>query len=629
VVEATGQKGLDGASEDGTAAPTDGGTDGNNGTVSTGGSPGEDGLPGGHGGAGGAGGVGGVGGLGGLGGAPGLAGMGGQGGVAGHGGAGVLITGSGNVVWNEGQIRGGNAGGAGANAGAGIRVESGAVVSHIHNLGTIAGGTGLHSVGIHNNGGQIALLSNRQAGLSYRGAAPERYELVVQGSVNGQYGTLVVQDSPNWGIGAMSFGVTADSVLADQTTYDNVIQASGSTTFDNTAAKSGRLASSQGLYRYNLAFDGQHWDLSAERVYFTASALAERNTPASAAAQVLDANPALGALFPTVSSEAELSDAATQTMPLLTGGSMALTQATMNEVARVVQGRVAAVRGLASGNGFVSNGHMWLKPFGSWADQKGRDGVAGFDASASGLAVGVDGDYSDRTRLGLSLSAAQVQSNSLSTLAPQQAKVAMYQLLGYGSYSVREDLEFDFQLGLGQNKVKGVRQIALAGLSAASAYDAVVASASAGLTHRMALGEATRLLPSVRADYTRVRDAAYTETGAAALSLAVASRTAEQLVLSAGGTLEHNLGQGTTLSANGSIGYDALSQRASTTAAFAGAPGAAFTTQGIKPGAWVTRIGLGLSKQLSGGSEISARYDAEHRKGFLNQTASVKIGWKF
>ena len=540
----------------------------------------------------------------------------------------MLIGGNGNVLWNEGQIRGGNAGGAGANAGAGVRIEAGAVVSHIHNLGSIVGGTGSNSVGIHNSG-QVQRLTNRQVGLSYQGTAPQRYELVIDGSANGQYGTLVVQNTPNWGIAAMTLGVATGSVLEENTSYDNVIQGSGSTTFDVTVPKSGVVAAAAGLYRYQLAYDGQHWDMSAERVYFTESAIAERNTPATPAARVLDANASLGALFPTLSSEAELSDAATQTLPLLTGGSMALTQASMNEVARVVQGRVASVRGLASGNGFVSDGHMWLKPFGSWADQKTREGVSGFDASASGIAVGVDGDYSASTRLGLAFSAAQVQANSLSTVAPHQAKVAMYQLLGYGSYSVREDLEFDFQLGLGQNKVKGTRQIALAGLSAASAYNAVVASASAGLTQRMALNDTTRLLPSVRADYTRVRDAAHTETGAGALSLAVASRTAEQLVLSVGGALEHSFGQGMTLSASGALGYDALSKRASMTAAFAGAPGASFTTQGIKPGAWVTRVGLGVSKQLSGGSDISARYDAEHRKGFLNQTASVKFSWKF
>jgi hypothetical protein len=75
--------------------------------------------------------------------------------------------------------------------------------------------------------------------------------------------------------------------------------------------------------------------------------------------------------------------------------------------------------------------------------------------------------------------------------------------------------------------------------------------------------------------------------------------------------------------------YDAMNERASITASFAGAPGAAFVTYGIKASPWLVRGGVGAAYQAMNGVEITARYDAEYRTSFLNQTASIKARWVF
>jgi uncharacterized protein with beta-barrel porin domain len=77
------------------------------------------------------------------------------------------------------------------------------------------------------------------------------------------------------------------------------------------------------------------------------------------------------------------------------------------------------------------------------------------------------------------------------------------------------------------------------------------------------------------------------------------------------------------------VGYDALGERSSITAAFAGAPTAAFVTQGIDPERWLGRGGLGVVYQLKDGLELNARYDAELREDFSNQTASVSFRMSF
>ncbi|KGK42129.1 hypothetical protein LH51_09380 [Nitrincola sp. A-D6] len=284
---------------------------------------------------------------------------------------------------------------------------------------------------------------------------------------------------------------------------------------------------------------------------------------------------------------------------------------------------------MSSGDHFYGDEKFWLKPFGSWADQKDRKGVSGYKADTAGLAFGGDVNISDTTRLGLSLAYANSSVDGNSNIAPNSAKVDVYQLIGYGSHALDESTEINFQLGIGQNRNKGTRNLSAFGVQAESNYDSLVATAGVGVGRSFTLSEATTFTPTVRADYSWIRDEGYTETGAGALNLKVDSRTTDELILTADGKFTHEIKQGVALSANLGLGYDALNEQASIASSFAGAPSAAFTTQGLKSSPWLARGGLGIVSHTSGGMEISARYDAEYRQDFLNQTASVKLRWTF
>ena len=54
-----------------------------------------------------------------------------------------------------------------------------------------------------------------------------------------------------------------------------------------------------------------------------------------------------------------------------------------------------------------------------------------------------------------------------------------------------------------------------------------------------------------------------------------------------------------------------------------------FTTYGLDAEPWSARAGVGLTHTTANGTEITLRYDAEHREAFLNQTASLKARWAF
>jgi hypothetical protein len=143
----------------------------------------------------------------------------GAGGSTGNGGAAIELSGAGNSVYNDGVIRGGDAGSATAQAGAGILTSADAVVNEVVNLGRISGGVGLNSYGIV-NGGRLVRLVNAQGGtatgatpLTFFGVLPQRYEIVVnsptsygQLAVGGVSGTqtMTVSVSTQYGVGFTS-----------------------------------------------------------------------------------------------------------------------------------------------------------------------------------------------------------------------------------------------------------------------------------------------------------------------------------------------------------------------------------------------------------------------------------------
>lgn len=452
-------------------------------------------------------------------------------------------------------------------------------------------------------------------------ASPESYSYLSAPSTTQNGGTLDVDVKANSGIlnGNEFYVVRASS--SHSGLFSEVTDNSALFNFTQRAVEG---TSTEGLGIY----------INAQRVLTAEQAARNRsNFVGVGAAQVLDSGAsglssvvaALGAL----STEQAVSDAITQTLPLLTGGSMMATKTALGDINGVVQTRMDSNQGLASGDGFLGDQYVWLKPFGSWADQADRNGVSGYKASTAGFVLGMDGTRSDQLRLGGALAYAKSNIDGNSAVAPQSNAVDVYQLMAYGSYTLDPRTDLNFQGDLGVSRNQGQRYIALTSATAASSYDSLSMHLGANVARSYPVSDKSTFTGALRADYTRIQDSAYTETGAGALNLAVQSRATDALVLGVDGKLTHALNPHTKLTANLGAGYDVLNEQTSITAAFAGSPSAAFTTSGLKPSPWLLRAGVGVVHHTASGVELSARYDAEYRESFLNQTASVKVRWMF
>lgn len=566
-----------------------------------------------------------AGGAGGAGGAIGTAGSNGSVGSTGASGSGVVSTGNSSIT-NSGTISTTGSAAAILLSGTGnsviltsssavtggIGIDNSGTLTSLQNLGIITGST----VGIRNTG-TITSLTNAQSNLTYQGALPTNY--LVQISSPASYGKTTFTSAT----GTTNFGIAVGSTVAVGT-YAGVLNG---LTSSNLSA----LTGSFGAFNWTLSnSSGNLWDLLlANQVSVLGSSTAMNNSPAYSAASVIDAHANLLGLFGNVSGDQAVSNAASQTLPLLTGGSIAAVRGTLNNINNIVQARLDHGSGRASGDSFLGNKYFWLKPFASHADQNDRDGVAGYKADTYGLAAGVDGTLSPALRIGGAVAIASSDISSKSSVAPQSDDVSVYQLIGYGSYALDDRTDISFQADIGQNTNKGRRNIAFTSSVASADYNSQTAHVGVGIGRSYALSGSTTLTPLLRADYTWIKDKSYSETGAGLLNLNVNSRSSEALVVSMDGKLAHQLNDQTVLIANLGVGYDTINKRDAITAAFAGAADAAFVTYGINPSPWIGRAGVAAVYKLKNGFEITGRYDVEYRESFLNQTASANMRWAF
>jgi outer membrane autotransporter protein len=391
-------------------------------------------------------------------------------------------------------------------------------------------------------------------------------------------------------------------------------------------ANGGDVLYGGGVIRWSLLPIGA---LSGPSVYN--SSVAQSNSPAYGAAVVIDDTPALLQLFSAagLSTDQEVSDGATQTLPLLVGSTTIPTLNTLSGINRVIQARQDVNRGMSSGDDFSEDKYFWMKPFGSWIEHENRDNVFGFDANTWGLIVGADKAISDSTRLGFAVAYASTDVDSKSAPAPHDVDIDMFELIGYGSRNLDQDTEVNFQIDLGYNWNEGKRTIAFTSTQASSDYDSYTAHLGVGITRAYQVNDKSRLFASLRADYTYIKDESYRESGAGLLNLDVDDRSSDELIIGVDGKLNHKINEDTDFQANLGVGYDLLNERASVTSTFAGAPGLSFTTDGLKPSPWVGRAGLGIVHNTPEGTEITLRLDTEFRDDFLNKTASVKARWPF
>ena len=526
-------------------------------------------------------------------------------------------------------------------------------------VGAISGNTNVSNSGLwalqttSGAGGAIVAGSHTNASISgtYTQASGATLQVGVNGTngsgtLAGNYSTLNVSGAASFASGSTislsmnnAYSLLAGATLTGVVTAGTLSGASNVRVVDNSALLDFTESTAANANRLDIV-------AYASPTNNIVNAVIQNNNPAALGAayvlQSLSTNtpPAMqgviGALnaMPTTLA---VSNAVSQTLPTLVGAGSQATAVNQQNLNQIMQGRQNQLRGLSSGEEYIGNKEVWLKGFGSWANQGSVNNVSGYKINTGGLAIGVDKALSPSSNLGGVFAFGNSNLNSNNSAAASTLNINSYQVGVYGDTFVRSDLQVNYQAdaGLNSNKetrnlssftgVSGVAASSTSGVTANANYNSLSAHLGTGLKKFVLLTENTTFIPSLRADYTSVQSQGYTESGAGSLNLKVNSQTYNMLVTSADFRVDQMLMHQLKLSANVGLGYNLLNNQVQATSTYQGG-GAAFTTNGLEVSPWLYNAGLGLSGRISKEVELNVRYDTQFSTtGYNNQMVSGKI----
>lgn len=450
------------------------------------------------------------------------------------------------------------------------------------------------------------------------------------------YGQLVVSDAVNLSAsGAIDVNVASGASIVKGGTLSNVI--SGATFTTPTGGFS--VTDNSRLLNFSAAMNGGSNGVNLTVVDDASTSISQSNSAngdssAAGSAAKLDElitlNPGgdwqnIVSAFYKLGSDQEISNAVSQTTPALAGATNGAVSETMNTAMRIVQARTSSnSSGLSSGDDIKESHNVWIKTFGSWGKQGNKDGVVGYGSNAYGFIAGQDEDINDKTNLGFGFS--YYNSKLTSNNNFNKASVDSFLAIAYGSYSLDEKTQINGQVAAGYNRTDSSRYINFGGLSrtAKGKYDGWNLHIGSGISRLENLNRDTTIAPQLRLDYFMIANQSYTETGAGALNLHVASQNQAQLIPAAEVQANHKFTEEFSLALNAGLGYDLLNKRNTVNASLE-AGGGEFITRGLAPSPWIVRSGAGLIWKQSDEMDLTVRYDRRDRGEYVNQTVSLKL----
>jgi outer membrane autotransporter protein len=185
--------------------------------------------------------------------------------------------------------------------------------------------------------------------------------------------------------------------------------------------------------------------------------------------------------------------------------------------------------GKAAGSG-TRPGTLWAQALGGTAQRDSDAEAAGYRATDFGFATGVDHLFTPDLLGGVAVSWLRAWTHGLDSASGQSSTLDTYQLTFYGTY--RHGRAFlDGRLGAGWNYFDQSRSIDFLGETASADYEGQQYLVDARAGYDMPVGGPGDLTmtPLAGLRWLRANTDSYTESGAGAADLSVASQTTDSL----------------------------------------------------------------------------------------------------
>ncbi|MBT9369735.1 autotransporter domain-containing protein [Rhizobium sp. CSW-27] len=489
-------------------------------------------------------------------------------------------------------------------------VESGA---RLTGAGTVGGVVALSgsTVAPGNSPGTLTVTGN------YNQAAGATYaaEIVPGGSISDLIDISGTATLASGAILDVSVYGTGNYILGTRYT---VLSATGGLTGTYTVTGSTDLSTFYGL---DAAYDSNNVYLDVVQTRAFAEAALTRNQLATAnALQTLAAASNLRSIVGSSATD----DIARSAFDQVSGEIHASAKTALLDDSRFV--RDATARQVRSSIGTEGPG-VWMQGYGTWGSFDGDGNAAGLDRNAGGLFVGADGEIADALRLGI------VAGYGHSSLSADGGRGFMsidsYSLGVYGG-GQWDSVTASFGLTQTWHQLSSSRQVDLSGLNNAlsSDYDARSTQVYGDVGYRIEMGSAS-IEPFAGLAYVNLHTDSFTETGGeTALSGSgdTTDATFTTLGLRSNGSFDL---QGTTIRANGMIGWrHALDDtRPTTTNSLAGS--SAFTVSGVPLARDVAVIEAGVAAQIAPTASLGLTYTGQFGSGVSDHGIKANLNVRF
>lgn len=284
--------------------------------------------------------------------------------------------------------------------------------------------------------------------------------------------------------------------------------------------------------------------------------------------------------------------------------------------------------GLLSGDASLKHS-LWLKAFGALGDQDMKDGFAGYEAETAGMAIGSDMLIANGWVVGGAFTYASTDVSMNDFRSGDGATIDSYQLTAYTSRDFgRWYLEGMAAYAL--QSYETTRNTGMTGIARGD-FDGDVWGLRLTGGMPLALGANYTVTPLAGLEYNQLKQDAYTETGAGALSMQIDGVSAERLRSLVGVKIgTEYLVKSYTMRPSVQLGWrhDFIDDGIDSTATFTGG-GAAFTTAGQDLEQDTVSIGVGVNMSKSDRFLLSVQLDTEQASGYSAYAGQVVAQWKF
>lgn len=328
------------------------------------------------------------------------------------------------------------------------------------------------------------------------------------------------------------------------------------------------------------------------------------------------------ALMAAAASPAAFAAAVEQLSPEVNGAGVQAAATGQNIITGATSSRTGSLRGKSSGEALKETG-VWMQTLYSDANQGTRDGIKGYNAYSTGLAIGADGKPSDDVTVGVAYSYLDTTVNGKSNSTTDVKGHAFTVYGGYeqGNYFVDGNLTYSANTNDSKRNVLGT--------TAKGDYDSNMLGASVTGGYTFNLDNNFVVEPLVAARYANIKIDSFSEKGSPA-ALRTGSQRYEiaELGLGARASTNYVVGQGTLEPQVQVMAlHDLAADQTKSTSVFVAA-GNPFVASGAKPVRNSYEASVGADYRL-GALTFGANYGYTGKTGFNADTFSAKVRYDF